>query len=106
MEEIFHWSEKSGSHEKKGRMALTALIMDGFADNVLESLKIAYPILVETSDLKDIKHLSVYHKDSCLYSYFEFLAENVETDLKNLHSSLKVEDELDWLPMKQVFHLD
>jgi len=106
MDEIFHWSEKNGSNEKNRRMALTTRILDGFEDKVIESLKIAYPILVETSNLKDIKNFSAYHKDDCLYSYFEFLAENLEVDIKKLQSSLKVEDELDWSPMKQVFHMD
>jgi len=106
MDEIFHWSEKNGSNEKNRRMALTTRILDSFEDKVIESLKIAYPILAETSNLKDIKNFSAYHKDDCLYSYFEFLAENLEVDIKKLQSSLKVEDELDWSPMKQVFHMD
>lgn len=106
MDEIFHWSEKSGSNEKSRRIALTARIFGVLENKMVESLKIAYPILVETSDLKEIKNFSVYHKDGCLYSYFEFLAENLEVDIKRLQSSLKVEDELDWSPMKQVFHMD
>jgi len=104
MEEIFYWSERTESKEKTRRMALTTRILDGFQDKVIESLKIAYPILVETSDLKDIKSFSVYHKDGCLYSYFEFLDEDLRVDIKKLQASLKVEDELDWLPMREVFH--
>lgn len=104
MEEIFYWSERTESKEKTRRMALTTRILDGFQDKVIESLKIAYHILVETSDLTDIKSFSVYHKDGCLYSYFEFLDEDLGVDIKKLQASLKVEDELDWLPMREVFH--
>jgi len=106
MAEIFHWSEKGGPNEKNRRMALTARILDGFADNVIESLRIAYPILAETSDLKDVRKFSVYHKDDCLYSYFEFSSENSGVDIQRLQSGLKVEDELDWSPMQQVFYMD
>ncbi len=87
-------------------MALTTRILDGFQDKVIESLKIAYSILVETSDLTDIKSFSVYHKDGCLYSYFEFLHEDLGVDIKKLQASLKVEDELDWWSMREVFHTD
>ena len=106
MDEIFHWSEKSGPNEKNRRMAFTAQILDGFVDKVIESLRIAYPILAETSDLKDVKKFSVYHKDGCLYSSFEFSYENSGVDIQKLQSGLKVEDELNWSPMKQVFHMD
>jgi L-rhamnose mutarotase len=106
MDEIFHWSEKIGSNEKNRRMALTARIIGGVEEKVIESLKIAYPILVATLPLTNIENFSVYHKDGCLYSYFEFSDENFELDIKKLQSSLKVEDELDWLQMKQVFHID
>lgn len=106
MEEIFHWGGKNDSHEKTRRIAFTTRILDGFQEKVIESLKIAYPILVETSDLKEIKSFSVYHKDGCLYSYFEYSDDNLESDIEKLQASLKVEDELDWLPMKEVFHTD
>jgi L-rhamnose mutarotase len=106
MEEIFHWSERTESKENTRRMALTTRILDGFQDKVIESLKIAYSILVETSDLTDIKSFSVYHKDGCLYSHFEFLDEDLGVDIKKLQASLKVEDELDWWSMREVFHTD
>jgi L-rhamnose mutarotase len=106
MEEIFHWSERTESKENTRRMALTTRILDGFQDKVIESLKIAYSILVETSDLTDIKSFSVYHKDGCLYSHFEFLHEDLGVDIKKLQASLKVEDELDWWSMREVFHTD
>lgn len=106
MEEIFHWSERTESKENTRRMALTTRILDGFQDKVIESLKIAYSILVETSDLTDIKSFSVYHKDGCLYSHFEFLHADLGVDIKKLQASLKVEDELDWWSMREIFHTD
>jgi L-rhamnose mutarotase len=106
MDEIFHWNEKSESSEKNGWIALSARILDGFEAKLIESLKVAYPIMVETSDLKDIKNFSVYHKDGCLYSYFEFSNEDSGVDIQKFKSNLKVEDDLDWLPMKMVFHMD
>ncbi len=104
IDEIFHWIETDAPKEKARRMALTARLSDGSGDRVIESLKIAYPILVETSDLRDIKSFSVYHKNGCLYSYFEFSDADSGADIQKLQASLKVEDELDWLPMIEVFH--
>jgi L-rhamnose mutarotase len=106
MDEIFHWGEISVPSEKARRMAFTARIIGGFKEKVIESLKIAYPILVSTKALTNIQNFSVYHKEGCLYSYFEYTDENVESDIEKLQESLKVENELDWLPMKEVFHTD
>ena len=106
MDEIFHWSEKSDPDDMIRMTAFTAKIIENLESSVIESLKIAYPILAEKSDLKNIKNFSVYHKDGCLYSYFEFLSENLGEDIKKVQSKLKVEDELVWLPMKKVFHMD
>jgi L-rhamnose mutarotase len=106
MDEIFHWNRKNTPREKISRMAFTACIMDGFEEKVIESLKIAYPILVETSNLKDIKNFSVYHKDEYLYSYLEFLDADLAADFQKLKESLKVEDEMEWQPMKEIFHTD
>jgi L-rhamnose mutarotase len=106
MDEIFHWENKNRSREKNKRGAFTARILDGVVEKVIQSLKIAYPILVETSDLKEINNFSVYHKDGCLYAYFEYSAASSGGDIEKIQSNLKVEDELDWSPMKQVFHLD
>ena len=104
MDEIFHWEGKNESQENSGRMAFMARILDDFQDNVIESLKIAYTILVEKSDLKDLKSFSIYHKDDSFYSYLEYWGDNSGADTQKLQESLKVEDELDWLPMKQVFY--
>ncbi|UCE40219.1 MAG: L-rhamnose mutarotase [Candidatus Aminicenantes bacterium] len=106
MDEIFHWSGKTELQEKARRMAFTTRILDSFEDKMIESLKIAYPILVETSDLKDIMSFSIYHKDGSLYSYFEFLDADLGVDIQKLQATLKVEDELEWMPMKEVFHTD
>jgi L-rhamnose mutarotase len=106
MDEIFHWDKKNQSRENKSRGAFTARILDGVVEKVIQSLKIAYPILVQTSDLKDVDNFSVYHKDGCLYSYYEFSAEDTVVEIEEIQSDLKVEDELAWFPMKQVFHLD
>jgi L-rhamnose mutarotase len=106
MEEIFHWEGEIAPLKKTGRMAFTARILDGFDEKVLESLKIAYPILTETSDLKDIQSFAVFYKEGSLYSYFEFLDPDLRDDIPKLQSSLKVEDELDWLQMIEVFHTD
>lgn len=105
-DEIFHWSETNVPGTNVRRMALTTRILSGFESRIIESLKIAYPILVETSRLTDIRNFSVYHKDGHLYSYFEYRDEDAEMDMEKLQASLKVEDELDWLPMKEVFHTD
>lgn len=107
LEELFHWSANSGSREKNLRVALTARIPEKSGDRLVDSLKIAYPILVETIDLKDLKNISVFHKDGCLYSYVEFLDKDLKKgSVPGLLDSLKVEDELDWCSMDQVFHLD
>lgn len=106
MEEIFHWEGKNESQENNRKMAFMTRILDGFQDNVIESLKIAYSILVETSDLKDVKSFSIYHKDGHLYSYLEYWGDDSESDVQKFQATLKVEDELDWLPMKQVFYAD
>ena len=106
MDEIFHWGEKSVPSEKARRMAFTARIFGGFPEKIIESLKIAYPILVTTATLSHIQNFSVYNKDGCLYSYFEYADENVESDVEKLQESLKVENELVWLPMNEVFHTD
>jgi len=92
--------------DKARRMAFTARIIGGFEEKVIESLKIAYPILVSSWTLPNIQNFSVYHKNGYLYSYFEYADENVESDIEKLQESLKVENELDWLPMKEVFHTD
>ena len=106
MEEIFHWKGKNELGENGGRLAFVARILEGLQDSVIDSLKIAYSILVESSDLEDIKSFSIYHKDDCLYLYVEFWGEDLGEDIQKLQATLKVEDELDWLPMKQVFHTD
>jgi L-rhamnose mutarotase len=106
MNEIFHWEGNIDSQENSGRMAFMARILDDFQENVIESLKIAYAILVETSDLKDLKSFSIYHKDDYIYSYLEYWGDDSGADTQKLQEILKVEDELDWLPMKQVFHTD
>ena len=106
MEEIFHWSAENASYGKSGRMAITARILDGFEDKVMESLKIAYPILVEKADLDNIKSLSIYHHDGCLYSYFEHTDGDSGEEIQKLLASLRVEDELYWQPMREVFHTD
>jgi L-rhamnose mutarotase len=106
MDEIFHWSAKNASSGKSRRMAFTARILDGVEEKVMESLKIAYPILVETADLKNIKNFSIFHQVGSLYSYFEHRGGGSEEDIQKLLSSLRVEDELFWQPMKEVFHTD
>lgn len=106
IDEIFHWTAKNASYEESERMAFTARISDGSADKVIESLKIAYRILIETSDLKDITSFSVFFHDGCLYSYFEHRDGNSGEDIQKILSSLRVEKELYWLPMKEVFHTD
>ena len=106
IEEIFHWRGKNQSRENGGRMAFIARILGEPQDSVIESLKIANSILVESSDLKDIKSFSIYHKDDHLYLYVEFLGGDLGADPRKLRTTLKVEDELDWLPMEQVFHTD
>jgi L-rhamnose mutarotase len=106
MEEIFHWKGNNELHGNKGRMAFCARVSDSHPDSVIESLRIAYTILVEKSDLKDIKSFSIYHRDSFLYSYLEFWGDEMGKDVQKLQTILKVEDELDWLPMKQVFYTD
>lgn len=95
MDEIFHWSGKNEWKKKTRRIAFTTRILDGFEGK-----------MVETSDLRDIMNFSIYHKDGCLYSYFEYTDEDMGVDIQKLQASLKVEDELDWLPMKQIFHTD
>jgi hypothetical protein len=106
MEEIFHWHENSRGDGMAARMALTAKISDGSEGTGIPSLKIAYQILTEKADLKNIQSFSVFHKDGCLYWYTEYVPEHGNKTEQNLPSSLKVEDELDWAPMKQVFNLD
>lgn len=106
MDEIFHWGGESAPLKKTGRMAFTARILDGFDEKVLESLKIAYPILAETSDLKDIQSFTVFYRDGSIYSYFEFLESDLGDDIQKLQANLKVEDELNWQQMIEVFHTD
>jgi L-rhamnose mutarotase len=106
IDEIFHWRGKNQSRENGGRMAFIARILGNLQDSVIDSLKIAYSILVESSDLKDIKSFSIFHKDDCLYLYVEFWGADLGADPQKLWETLKVEDELDWLAMKQVFHTD
>ena len=106
MEEIFHWEGEIAPNKKTGRMAFTARILDGFDEKVLESLKIAYPILAETSDLKGIQSFAVFYKERYLYSYFVFLDPDLGDGIPKLQSTLKVEDELNWLQMTEVFHTD
>ena len=81
-------------------------LADGFHGNVIESLTIAYSVLVEAADLKDMRSFSIFHKDGHLYSYLEYWGDDSGPDIQKLQKTLKVEDELDWLPMKQVFHTD
>lgn len=104
--EIFHWSKTNVPRTHVRRMALTTRILKSFESQIIESLKIAYPIMVETSQSANIQNFSVYHKDGHLYSYIEFKDENAEMDIDKVQASLKVEDELDWQPMKEVFHTD
>ena len=106
MDEVFHWDKKGAVGERKRRMALSASLKGRSEDQAIKSLKIAYPILVETSSLNDILNFSVYHKDGCLYSCFEFSDKDSSSDIQKLRESLKVEDELNWVPMKEVFHTD
>jgi L-rhamnose mutarotase len=106
MDEIFHWSGKNELREKTRRMSLTTRILDSPGDKIIESLKIAYSILVEASDLKDIESFSIYHHVGCLYSYFEYKNRDLGVDIQSLQASLKVEDELVWWPMREVFHTD
>jgi hypothetical protein len=73
---------------------------------LIASLKIAYPVLAETADLKNVCRFSVFHISSGLYSYFEFFEEDARNDIQRILENLKVEDELDWMPMKEVFHTD
>jgi hypothetical protein len=105
MEEIYHWSAGREEKEMGERVAFTARIPDGSEDRVIESLRIAYPILAEKVDLKDVQRFSVFHKDRCLYWYSEYFSGNGVEDSQTLPSDLKVEDELNWMPMKQVFYL-
>jgi L-rhamnose mutarotase len=106
MDEIFHWGKKNHSRDKNSRGAFTARILDGIVEKVVQSLKIAYPILIETSNPKDVDSFSVYHKEGCLYSYYESSADDLGVEIEKIQSDLKVEDELAWFPMKQVFHMD
>jgi L-rhamnose mutarotase len=106
MEEIFHRSGKDAPGEKRKRIALTAGISSHPKDRLVASLKIAYPVLAETADLENVGRFSVFHISSGLYSYFEFFDEDARTDIRRLQENLKVEDELDWMPMKEVFHTD
>ncbi len=106
MGEIFHWKGINISHENARRMAFTAHLLDGVEEKMIESLRMAYPILAETADWRDIQSFSIFHKDGVLYSYLECLDEDLGTDADKLQSALKVENELDWLPMKKVFYTD
>jgi L-rhamnose mutarotase len=106
MDEVFHWNEKRMSSEKVRRTALKTRIIGGFEHKVIESLKIAYPILFATPAVTKTQNFSVHHKDGCLYSYFEYIDEDLGADIKKLQETLKVETELNWLPMKEIFHTD
>ncbi len=106
MEELFHWGEQCESNEKTRRMALTARIIRRFDRKMIQSFKTACSVLFVTPEVTNIRNFSVYHKDMSLYSYFEYPEENSGTDFVKLHTGLKVEDELCWAPMKEVFHTD
>jgi L-rhamnose mutarotase len=106
MDEIYHWEEKRSVSGKARRNAFTTRISGGFENRMIGSLKIAYPILFENPGVPDIQSYLLYHKDGCLYSYVECLGEDQTSDCGRLREALKVENELDWLPMKEVFHTD
>jgi L-rhamnose mutarotase len=105
-EEIFHWERADKLDRNARRLAFTAHLLEGAEERMIESLKMAYPILAEKVDWKIIHSFSVFHKNGCLYSYVEFLGSDFPTDIQKLQENLKVEDELDWEPMKEVFHTD
>ena len=106
MDEIFHWKGINKPSESSRRSAFTARLLEGGEESMIESLKIAYPVLAETADWKDIRSFSVFHKNGSLYSYVEFLDWEPVEGIQGLQQSLKAEDELDWAPMKEVFHTD
>ena len=106
MEEVFHWAEKKRPDKRAKRAALTARIIGGFEAKVIESLKIAYTVLFAAPAVTIIENFTVYHKDGGLYFYIECVDEDLDVDIGKLKESLKVENELDWLPMKEVFHTD
>lgn len=106
LDEIYHWGKERSMSGKAKRNAFTTRVPGGFENREIESLKIAYPILFERPVAPDIQSFSVYHKDGCLYSYVECLDEDPVPDIGRLRDALKVENELDWLPMKEVFHTD
>ena len=106
MDEIFHWKGINKPSESSRRSAFTARLLEGGEESMIESLKIAYPVLAETADWKDIRSFSVFYKNGCLYSYVEFWDREPATGIQELRESLKAEDELDWATMKEVFHTD
>jgi L-rhamnose mutarotase len=106
MDEIFHWEGMYESPENARRLACTAHLLKGVEERVIESFKVAYPILAEAADWKVVRNFSVFHKDGCFCWYLEFFDKNSTTNIKKLQENLKVEDELDWEPMKEVFHTD
>lgn len=106
MDEIFHWTGDSSPNEKSRRAALTTRIAGAYEANLIGSLKIAYPILFAKPVASNIQNFSVFHTAGSLYSYFEYLDEHPGTDFERLREALKVEDELDWLAMDEVFHTD
>jgi len=106
MDEIFHWEGIDKPPENAKRLAFTAHLLGGDEERMIKSMKIAYPVLAETADWKDIRSFSVFYKNGCLYSYVEFWDREPATGIQELRESLKAEDELDWATMKEVFHTD
>jgi L-rhamnose mutarotase len=106
MDEIFHGGEAHVSNEKTRRMALTTRIFGSHAEKMIETLKIAYPILFANPAVANVRNFSVYFKDSSLFSYFEYIDKDRRRGIEQLQSGLKVETELDWLSMEEVFHTD
>jgi len=101
IEEIFHWENRDMEKKEAQRKACMASIRAYSLDK--EDFSIHQ---IQVSTFKNIQKCSLYHKDSSLYSYFECIGRNVDEDIERFLAGLNVYRELQWIPMKEVFHTD
>jgi L-rhamnose mutarotase len=101
MQEIFHWGKKHMSGREAQRKAFMAPIGEDSQDQK------NFPIYqIQKSPSQSIQKCSIYHKDTGLYAYFEYVGQNIDNEIERFLESLNVHKGLQWVPMREVFHTD